>query len=72
MTIDKNLKHFYDVCDKIAQLKKTVEKEMKDHPDYKAERKVMDSAGMYIVLNRCPGGVKNSLFVEVKYGDRTE
>lgn len=68
MTIDKNPKKFYDIRDKIAQLKKSVEKWMKDRPDYKAERKVMDSAGMYIVLNRFPRGVKNSLFVGVGYG----
>jgi hypothetical protein len=72
MTTDKNLKHALEVCDTIAHFKVAIEKEMKDHPDYKADCLCMDSEGAYIVLNRFKNDVKHSIDVEVEYGDGGE
>ena len=66
---DENLIQLFKVTKAVAEFEKAVMKEMKEHPNNKADAVVIEEDYIYVVLNRVENGIHHSLDIEVKFDE---
>jgi hypothetical protein len=64
---ENNLNEVMNICTKVAHFKSEIKRELKDHPDYRAENVQISDDGMYIILSRKHLGVIHSVDIEIKF-----